>query len=1557
LLGVLLLQTRRAEGWSILSAPLSQSARLTSLLAAPLLVLPGHAPLVQASFALWFALLWLAIAWMQRSPAWFTAFQAALSAAVVFAVRDALPGRDWAEPVCLQAYGIGLGLLGLGWIAARGALWSQPRVRELWEAPWVALDHQVLSYLVAGQLLLTLWGVAPGAIDELTPAGYVSLLAWPPTETVFGSTAWALLGVLAIVLLAALRQRGGAHAVLGLLVLAVTVPVLEAGSFATEHATASALRWGLAACYVACSALVWLRNVLARGAMAAGVTFVPDSPVVAWSHAFLSVVAAAVLLLTGQVAALGFSGLRPSGPAPGSLFADLGWVLSNVGPLVLLTIGLIGHAVRERSPTYAFLAGLLAEITVAGGYALAVVVAGGQIGVREFVCLVQLASLTAALWTLCWMLSLPALKVWFGTAGEVRHLPSMMGLALMMVHIGSALAGQLILFGGGVLVLGDLKDELTPWPVAAGAALGWAALLASLAALFVWHWQQYRPASWGWFFVGGLAAASLLACTAERAWAGAGYHFLLIAWPVHFLLWAALPFVNRSIRQGSEPTSIARFLSFAGFGAASPSILASGVFVVLWALHGAGERQDYLLAASAVALGGTASALLAVWRRSERLAFLAGLAANLAASLLVWQICHPRPPVGLMVVQANVIASASVAAAWLGIRRLLAERSAGPLLALQSALGLGVHTILLLLPLAYLIAEPGTPPEPSVAQIGSPVGLAALLLSAATAFWELARRAPRERLHVLGIAGLSAGILAACTASPWDTGNWLSYHILLLAWCLLGLAGTAVAAVLFSFHVTGLSAEGGEAHARCFADIFRPRALRHWLEGIGLAILVLTLPSVWGDPLRPMVPAAAVLAVSLMAGALAIGTRRPHYVWISGLLLDLVGLLFWWSWGPGTLISFVLMNALGLAVAAAFWTGIDLALSNVLSVVEQTPLSLRRFLLSPFAHYAVLTALVLLTLVVAILVGSDLIPPPVAGPNALAWTALAAVAVALVVALVDRRAVFAPPALYVLGLTTVGLVLHDLKRTPAGIGWSATLMLASYTVLASLIAAAGRRWLLAMQAAVAGIVIVLSLWVCLDYTTIPERLAGPAAVLLLGLAAVVLVRAEKDTEPHAIREWMRLAALALGALAAAEVGWACPDPGGTTLWLDRNVLLMVALAAMTAVYGVALPRWLAADPDWVRCARRVGPIMGALAALTLLVLLVQEFRLYDPIARRTPMARPAVIVVIAALVTLMVSAIRFAVVPGRDPLGLSERGRMLYVYAVELLLVLLFVHLRMTVPELFRGWLSRYWMFAAMLIAFSGVGLSEFFERRKLRVLAEPLQRTGVFLPVLPLLAFWVRPLTPTLPPLLQTLLRHNPSLNTYATLWLLVCGLYALVSLTRRSFVFALLAALAANFALWSLLAQHGVAFLLHPQCWLIPLALIVLVSEHLNRDRLRPELSAALRYLGICMIYVSSTADLFIAGLGNSVVLPIVLAVLALAGILVGILFRVRAFLFLGLSFLFLDVFTMIWYAAVDRYQTWVWWASGIVLGAAILTLFAVFEKRRNDVLRLLEEIKRWD
>jgi hypothetical protein len=1539
LFGSLLLQVWSANDKTFLRSPLSDSAQLTSVLVVPLLFVPGVAALTLAGYTFWLAGLWLLIAGMKRPSAWFTAFQAALSMAVVFAVDAWLPDRDWFDPRSLQAYGVGLGLLGLGWIAARMAFSSHPRVRQLWETPWPSLDRAVLASLVVGQFALALWGVSAGVVAELTQAGYVSAVIWPSTTAhAYGAGAWILLGVLAFVLLAALREKGRTSVLLGLLVLAVTASILAAGPFASELATASALRWGLALCYLVCSALVWLRRPLARWTATFGVALAVDSPAVLYTHTLLGVVAASMLFLTTQVALLVFAGLRPSGPAPGSIFAEMGWIVSNVVPLVLLTIALAGHAARERSSGYAFAAGLVANLCATGGYALAMVTSGRHLNMEEIVRILEIVSLTAALWALAWMWSLP----WLSAAG----------VRLMTLQIGLALAGQLVLLGRAIFVLGDLSGEWVRWPIAAGGTLGWASLLASLAAPAVWHWRQRRPLPWGWPFLGGLATVGLLACTIERTRPGAGFYTLLLGWPVYVLLWASLSVVIEGRFRPGAPATNRTLFSFAKFRKAAPAILLPCIASIFWALNVAVIRQEYLWAAAAISLCAAAAALLAAWQHNEKLAFLAGLGVNLATSLIVWHLYYPSLPSWISVVQGNAIASSGAALLWLGVRHRLLDRRPGPFLAMQAMLGLAIHTILLLLPLLRINADPGTPLGPFFAEIGSLAGWAALLLSSTAAYCHLAVSSPHGRIHVLGIAGLSTGVLAACTAAPWDHGQWQSFHVLLMIWCVLGLAATIVGSVTFSPRAAGR-----------FTTLFRPRELRRWLEGIGMAILVIVLDNSWRDPLRPIIPALAVFVVSVVAGMLALWSRRQHYMWISGLLLNLIGLLFWSVWGSFTVTGLLLMNALGLAAAAAIWTVLDPA-QSVSPRIEES-FSVARFTRLTFAPFAANLALAFVVVVVVLLLATDLQTPRATVSEPLAWPALAAVGVALLAALWDRRTGFAPPGLYVLGLTAVGLALHQWMRTRAGLGWSAAVALAGYTVVASslyhIFHRSREHWFLPVQACVASVVIALSLWMCLDFTALIERLGGPIAVLLLVPAAVVLIRRE------IAEQWLRSAALAFGALAAAEIAWACPDPAGPVPWLHRNVLLMAALAVMTALYGVALPRWLARDAEWVRIARRFGPLLGMLASLTLLVLLVQEFRLYNAATRRTPMAWPEVLVVAAALVTLMVSSIRFAVVPGRDPFGLSERGRTLYVYAVELLLVLLFLHVRLNVPELFRGWAAKYWTILVMLIAFIGVGLSEFFERRRLRVLAEPLQRTGVFLPLLPLFAFWAKPPAPLLTfadthapglrPLLGYLDKLPQHFDSYSFLWLLVCGLYGLVSLTRRSFVFALLAALAANFALWSLLAHHGIAFLLHPQCWLIPPALIVLAAEHANRDRLRPELSAGLRYLGINMIYVSSTADLFIAGLGNSAVLPIILAVLSLAGMLLGILFRVRAFLFLGISFLFLDVFTMIWYAAVDRYQTWVWWVSGIVLGAAILTLFAVFEKRRNDVLHLLEEIKRWD
>src|SRR5262249_14202587 len=156
-------------------------------------------------------------------------------------------------------------------------------------------------------------------------------------------------------------------------------------------------------------------------------------------------------------------------------------------------------------------------------------------------------------------------------------------------------------------------------------------------------------------------------------------------------------------------------------------------------------------------------------------------------------------------------------------------------------------------------------------------------------------------------------------------------------------------------------------------------------------------------------------------------------------------------------------------------------------------------------------------------------------------------------------------------------------------------------------------------------------------------------------------------------------------------------------------------------------------------------------------------------------------------------------------------------------LVVLFAHLRLNVPELFTGALARYWTVVVMGIAFLGVGLSELFSRRGLAILAVPLQRTALLLPVVPLLAFWARPPEALvgfardrargLGPFLERLTRLPWNFDAHAVIWFLAGGLYLTLALSRRSTRWALAAALAANFGLWALWAHAGVAFLAHPQ------------------------------------------------------------------------------------------------------------------------------------------------
>jgi hypothetical protein len=124
-----------------------------------------------------------------------------------------------------------------------------------------------------------------------------------------------------------------------------------------------------------------------------------------------------------------------------------------------------------------------------------------------------------------------------------------------------------------------------------------------------------------------------------------------------------------------------------------------------------------------------------------------------------------------------------------------------------------------------------------------------------------------------------------------------------------------------------------------------------------------------------------------------------------------------------------------------------------------------------------------------------------------------------------------------------------------------------------------------------------------------------------------------------------------------------------------------------------------------------------------------------------------------------------------------------------------------------------------------------------------------------------------------------------------------------------------------------------------------------------LNAETLVTMRYGAMMVIYVSSTWELFLRGIGDSLWPPMILAALAVAGALLGIVLQIRAFLYLGSAFVLMAMISMVWHASRAIEHVWPWWAFGIGMGIAILVLFGIFEKQREEVKLLIRRLRQWE
>lgn len=558
--------------------------------------------------------------------------------------------------------------------------------------------------------------------------------------------------------------------------------------------------------------------------------------------------------------------------------------------------------------------------------------------------------------------------------------------------------------------------------------------------------------------------------------------------------------------------------------------------------------------------------------------------------------------------------------------------------------------------------------------------------------------------------------------------------------------------------------------------------------------------------------------------------------------------------------------------------------------------------------------------------------------------------------------------LYILGLCGTSIFFHFLNTNPVTLAWISTLLFGAFELAYATLwrmgdrfqtSLGGTRWLkdemlktsdndasgviclMALNAAMVSCLGLASQFLC---PLQPLRFASALAIVAVACSIGLMARYREAYGTNFTNSGasgasrLRVAALSIGAIAALAFSWHV-GPIESLTYIDRCSRAILAMSVVASAYAFGLVKLLRLDNEWSKSALLLMPFLVVFAGVLMFSVLMSESGMVDVSIEGTD-ATSSTMCVGAGMVLSMVTALAAAVLPGKDPFGLSESGRTSYVYVCELLLVLLVIHLRLTVPWLFAGWLQSIWPLLLIALSMAGLVASEVARRLGVRVIAEPLEKTGSLLPMLPLLGHWVMP----------SQIDYGVSLVSAA----IAFGSYAY---TKKSMLFWGVCAVAANGALWHTFHNYHLSFSTNPQLWLIPPSLCMLIVVQVLRNRLPRFQVAAARYLATSCIYVSSTAEIFINGISQAPWLPVILAALSVAGMFVGIAIRVRALLWLGMMFLGVALFSIVWHAAVDLQQTWIWYVSGIVLGLMMLVLFGLFEKRREDLKGLIHTLQKWD
>ncbi|MFP6612888.1 MAG: hypothetical protein VB835_11305 [Pirellulales bacterium] len=424
-----------------------------------------------------------------------------------------------------------------------------------------------------------------------------------------------------------------------------------------------------------------------------------------------------------------------------------------------------------------------------------------------------------------------------------------------------------------------------------------------------------------------------------------------------------------------------------------------------------------------------------------------------------------------------------------------------------------------------------------------------------------------------------------------------------------------------------------------------------------------------------------------------------------------------------------------------------------------------------------------------------------------------------------------------------------------------------------------------------------------------------------------------------------LRSLAVSFSLASVIGliWADLGPGHEpAVWMSRAIRLFIGSAIFSVGVAWQSNKIAAHWPGWLSLANRmqVGSLVAAGGSLGITLLF--EFTSRN---LATELTHWEVIAVCLGLVALGTALLMSALKPDRDPLSLTDKGRQVYVYLAELIILVLAAHLWRTRPEWFTIFQGG-WPYVLFVIAFVGAFASEYLRRSKIAVLSEPIHNSSFLLPAVPILGL-----------VLFKDEMQGTALD-YQIFFFLAALINVVMAFFRRSFLHSMVATLLGNASLWAMFAGfENFSFVDHPQFWLIPPAVSILIAGHLNKDRMEKSQLSFLRYVTISVIYLASSAEIVLkwSQAQEGILALAILAGLAVLGVCVGMIYRIRQFVYLGLGFFLFAMAGSV--AKITTYNQLWFWLSMVGFGALMLIAFAAREKYQPILRRKIEEMDSWD